>query len=72
MSKPDIEDSQTHADITAALSQDSKISLAGKCRRKAKHIGSAVSTSGEPTSDLRDRNEKHIKCLLEFDFSALH
>lgn len=49
-----MEESQTHANIIGAVSQDSKISLAGKCGRKAKHIGSATSTLRQPTTDLRD------------------
>lgn len=54
MTKPVMEESQTHANIIGAVSQDSKISLAGKCGRKAKHIGSATSTLRQPTTDLRD------------------
>lgn len=56
MTKPGMEVSQTHANIIGAVSQDSKISLAGKSGRKAKHIGSAASTSGQPATDLSDRN----------------
>lgn len=61
MTKPAMEDSQTHANIIGAVSQDSKISLAGNCGRKAKHIGSAKSTSTLPTTDLRLKNREHIK-----------
>lgn len=61
MTKPVMEDSQTHANIIGAVSQDSKIPLAGNCGWKAKHIGSAKSTSRLPTTDLRLKNKKHIK-----------
>lgn len=37
--------------IAEAVSQDSKISLAGKCRRKAKDTESATSTQGQPTTE---------------------
>lgn len=68
MSKPVMEDSQTHANIIGEVSQDSKISLAGKCGRKAKHIGSATSTSRQPTTDLRARKTRNIpSILLAFD-----
>lgn len=46
MTKPGMEDSQTHARFAGAVSQDNKISLAGKCRMKAKGTGSAKSTQG--------------------------
>ena len=44
MSKPEMEDSQTYAEITGAVSQDCKISLAGKCMEKAKHTEPGAST----------------------------
>lgn len=34
MTKPVMEDSQTHANIIGAVSEDSKISLARKCREE--------------------------------------
>lgn len=60
MSKPEMEDSETYAEITVGVSHDSKISLAGKCTKKAKHTEPAAPTRGQPKTHLKDRNENYI------------
>lgn len=65
MTNPVMEDSQTHANIIGAVSHDSKISLAGKCGREAKHIGSAKSTSRQPYTGPRDRKIRNILSILQ-------
>lgn len=68
MTKPAMEDWQTHANIIGAVSQDNKISLAGKWGREAKHIGLATAASTQPTSHLRDRKIRNIsRVMLAFN-----